>query len=142
MAYAATMDRRGANELWLVCGSEPGAGQQLKAAYRSQDSGEHWVRLHSDLTGSGYVTSLTATSVALWLSLFRELSQVSVDGGLHWRMVDIPLRDDLTGFGTFHFIGSRLGWVTNFGSICRTLDGRHWETVSLHSTFPEAIATE
>lgn len=34
--------------LWLMCGSQPAAGSQLKAGYRSDDGGRRWTRLFAD----------------------------------------------------------------------------------------------
>jgi photosystem II stability/assembly factor-like uncharacterized protein len=135
------MTVRGSRELWLVCGSEPGAGEQIKVAYRSRDGGLHWATMKGKLPIGGYVVSLTATSTALWLGLTRERPQESTDDGVTWNPVAIDPPDDFAGFGKLHFIRDRIGWVTNYGTIYRTVDGDHWEGVSLGKTFPGALAT-
>jgi len=139
--YASTMGLRGTNQLWLVCGSEPGAGEQIKVAYRSIDGASHWRKINAKLSISGYIASLTVMSSSLWLGLVRERPQSSTDNGVTWNPVAINPPDDFAGFGKLHFIRDRIGWVTNYGTIYRTVDGYHWEGVPLSRAFPGAIAT-
>jgi photosystem II stability/assembly factor-like uncharacterized protein len=128
---------------WLVCGSQPGAGQQLKSAYRSTDGGAHWAKLAATVPSSGYVGGLAATSAGLWLSLQREVPYTSADGGGRWRPVlSNPPSDDFSGFGAFHFVNDTHGWFTNYGVVYRTTDGGgHWSYASLATAFPGTTAT-
>jgi photosystem II stability/assembly factor-like uncharacterized protein len=139
--FASTMARRGTNTLYLVCGSEPGAGEQIKVAFRSVDGAARWAKINGKLPIGGYVVSLMATSKALWLGLARERPQQSTNNGATWISAAIDPPDDFAGFGNLHFIDDRAGWVTNYGAIYRTVDGYTWKSFLLNRTFPGTMAT-
>ncbi len=70
---------------WIVCAGQPGAGQQLKAVYRTSDGGGTWRRLSGALSGSGYVygASFARDGFGLiWEG--RGTLYVTRDGGSRW----------------------------------------------------------
>jgi photosystem II stability/assembly factor-like uncharacterized protein len=70
---------------WIVCAGQPGAGQQLKAVYRTSDGGHRWQRLPDRLSGYGYVwgASFARDGFGLiWEG--RGTLYVTRDGGQRW----------------------------------------------------------
>jgi photosystem II stability/assembly factor-like uncharacterized protein len=125
------------DDLWVVCGSEPGAGNQIKVSYRSRDGGVSWARASKELPEGGYVSRLVVADGVGWLALQRSAPLVSRDGGRSWRTAGIRTDDDFSGFGGFDFVDPSHGWIPNYGMIFRTTDGGHtWTSVSLATTFP------
>jgi photosystem II stability/assembly factor-like uncharacterized protein len=116
--------------IWVVCGSQPGAGNQLKEAYLSRDSGRTWrltARDYPTAIGSiaegGYVSDLgLATSGNAFLALDRGGLLRSVDGGVTWR--DTSVFDPAgTGVSNIWFVDARHGWVVDTDGLLRTIDG-------------------
>jgi photosystem II stability/assembly factor-like uncharacterized protein len=136
--------------LWLVCGGEPGAGQQQKSVFRSTDGGEHWQLTASSglgsspptgtIGGSGYVGVLAASSdQKAWLGLNRGTLGSTDDGGTTWAsQPSFPPPEVF--FGGLQFIDSQTGWAgvvitsdSRGNGIYRTTDGgRTWT----HSSIP------
>ncbi len=73
----------------LVCGGQPGAGNQAgKAAYRSTDGGSHWTRTGVLPGSAGYLGTLAAPSATtLVLGENRGGVLVTHDSGAHWTAV-------------------------------------------------------
>ncbi|HVX21616.1 MAG TPA: hypothetical protein VHB02_09730 [Acidimicrobiales bacterium] len=144
----------GTDDLWLVCGGQGTAGNQMKALYRSSDGGASW-RLAADSTGphgfstpppsagvgylpaQGYVAPYTAGHRVLAVAspttawLFADRGQVveTTDGGATWR----PVRDlegaGLAGGapGNLTFVSGTTGWVAEEGvGLWHTVDGVRW----------------
>lgn len=129
--------------LWMVCGGEPGAGQQGKSVYRSSDNGRHWQLMAATSIGStsstgritsgGYVGPLAAASdQRAWLGLNRGGLVSTVDGGVSWgEQSSFPPPEDF--FAGLQFIGDRIGWAAvttdtlGGNGIYRTVDaGATW----------------
>jgi hypothetical protein len=73
---------------WLLCLGQPGAGNQEKALYRTDDAGAHWQRLSGGF-GYGYPRGIAFASDGLgviWES--RGTLSLTRDGGKHW--ADFP----------------------------------------------------
>ena len=136
ISYDHSIAAFGSSSVWLMCGSEPGAGQQLKELFRSSDGGVHWIKEASP-PGSGYVGQILATtSSSIWFSLHRNGPLHSNDGGHSWTNTGIVTRDDFSGFGAFHFLDPTHGWITNYAGIFRTTNGgRSWSHVVLKASF-------
>jgi hypothetical protein len=81
---AALAAQRDGQRLLLACGSEPGAGQQLKTAYVSRNGGRTWRRVASPPSG-GYVGGAsTAGTGPVYLSGGRMDIYISADVGRSW----------------------------------------------------------
>src|SRR5437763_945654 len=135
-SYDHSIAAFGSSSVWLMCGSGPGAGQQLKELFRSSDGGVHWIKEASP-PGSGYVGQILATtSSSIWFSLHRNGPLHSNDGGHSWTNTGIVTRDDFSGFGALHFLDPTHGWITNYaGSFRATNGGRSWSHVVLKASF-------
>jgi photosystem II stability/assembly factor-like uncharacterized protein len=133
--------------LALACGSEPGAGNQVKAFYVSTDGGSHW-RFAGRVSGSpglggmspGYVASLAAASQNTWaLGEGRGTMLVTHDGGRSWRLATFAGRQaQVEGWGYISFVDARDGvgvpWTLNGSVIALTSDaGRRWSEVRFPS---------
>jgi photosystem II stability/assembly factor-like uncharacterized protein len=69
--------------LLLVCGDEPGAGNQIKVAYRSDDGGRRWLRVGVPLLG-GSVGELAVGVSGVFGAGARSVLSVSRNGGRTW----------------------------------------------------------
>ena len=133
--------------LWMVCGSEPGAGEQGKWTYTSDDSGAHWT-LRSSNDGVHASGSIPVIGYAKWMALTGPETAFMVDdrGGLY-RSVDQGRTWVATGiaegevfFSGLQFVDPSTGWVAaETGDVAldgkiglfRTVDGgRTWTMVS------------
>lgn len=129
--------------LWLFCASEPGAGSQAKAVFRSSDGGHTWQivarsSIFGDtrgdvgtMTGVGYLNDAAVTSSRdAWVALSRDTLVRTVDGGRTWHAaIPINMADPGGGgVGPVEFIDPRHGWLLSFPTLLfRTSDGgRHW----------------
>lgn len=131
---------------WMLCGGQPGAGNQAKAVFRTADGGRTWRRLTSSpMTGPvqrGGISSLgyaAGISVApngfglLWES--RGTLYVTRDGGKTWRRhsrfaefdVDFGLGGSAFANGTGFVLLQHAGTARR---LIETLDyGRSWHIV-------------
>lgn len=83
----------GATSFWsrsggyAVCGSQPGAGRQLKSLYKTGDGGKIWKKLTSSrkLPGSGYVKGIRFFDSRTGFLLTTHGIYRTVDGGSSWR---------------------------------------------------------
>lgn len=130
--------------LWIGCASLPGAGNQRKTLYRSDDRGRSFVRVapadpredhdHTGLPDSGYLGSLVVTGArSAYATLERAGLLYTRDGGVHWTLAADLVQGDLTGYGPVTATGRRTAWEPIFqGGIYRTTDdGRHWKRVPI-----------
>lgn len=70
---------------WVVCAGQPGAGQQLKAVFRTTDGGRKWRRTAGGLGSSGYAWGADFARDGfglVWES--RGTLYVTRDGGERW----------------------------------------------------------
>lgn len=133
--------------VWVVCASEPGAGEQLKDVYTTSDGGNTWVlRAETDLQGhrgqisvSGYVGLLAlASSDTGFLTMARSDIYRSTDGGVTWVRAGLGLGEGF--FPALWFVDATHGWVSAWGNtgategkvvLYRTVDaGASWTLVS------------
>lgn len=74
---------------WLVCAGQPGAGQQMKALYRTDDGGRTW-ELVRDLSGAGYVDGVFFRPEGRgWVWMSRGSLLATADGGRDWEVLDV-----------------------------------------------------
>jgi hypothetical protein len=123
------------------CGSEPGAGSQLKRAYRSPDGGHTWRRL-ADPPAGGYVGGESVTPAGtMVLSGGRMDLYLSWDGGRTWHTspsldragslagagfeLDATMITDTRGFAVQGGLHSHQIWLTGD-------TGHTWHAVTLH----------
>ncbi len=148
----AELAASGTDDLWLLCGGQPSAGNQAKEVFRSSDGGSTWglaARVPGpdsaaapvgSLPALGYVapvalghkTLAVASPSLAWLQPDRGGVLVTHDGGVTWE----PVADlAAAGFGTgapgnLTFISAARGWVCELGvGLWRTTDGQHWEAM-------------
>jgi photosystem II stability/assembly factor-like uncharacterized protein len=121
-SFAPSLDGQ---QLWLVCGGQPGVGQQPKKLFVSADDGVSWLE-RGRLVWSGYVGPLVALSAerAFW----GETRGGGVvfgtrDGGWTWQAdVREPENgDSLTA--PLGFVDAGHGWIVSIGAVWRTTDG-------------------
>lgn len=142
--------------LWIGCASQPGAGNQAKTLYRSDDGGLSFDRvgpaydrpehdraddprdengqITTGLPGAGYLESLVVTDArSAYATLERAGLAYTHDGGLHWRLAPDLLQGDLTGYGPPTTTDRRTAWEPiHQAGIYRTTDaGRHWKRVPI-----------
>jgi len=119
----------------LVCGGEPGAGNELKRGFVSPDAGLDW-RALGPLPFNGYVESLAApTPTTLVLARGRSGLLVSDDGGESWREAFGP--GDGDGWRFVSFPTAQFGFALPYAQpsdetpvIAVTHDGgRTWTAV-------------
>lgn len=105
----------GERHIWAICGSEMGAGAQLKAVSRSDDSGQHWRLVLApglfglqNLTGAGYLNSVVLTSPSTaWPARGRYTLMHTADGGRTWH-VAIPRNRASPGDGGWGLCSSSI----------------------------------
>jgi photosystem II stability/assembly factor-like uncharacterized protein len=114
-------------QLWLLCASVPGAGNQLKFLYRSNDGGKNWQEVVHKMGTYGYLNSLAVSGPGkLWVALNRGTLITSDDGGLAWKpAIPYEQADPLdAGVGPVVFIDATHGWLAaGQGRIFLTTDG-------------------
>jgi photosystem II stability/assembly factor-like uncharacterized protein len=122
--------------IWVVCGSQPGAGEQEKQLITSTDGGLHWNYPPNPPLG-GYVGNLalsaTTGGVTGWLAMVRGPLYVTTDGGRTWTPADLRGAEvGPAGSGEIEvvFTDPLHGWVATSTEIFRTSDGgRQWTGV-------------
>lgn len=148
----AELAASGTNDLWLVCGGQASAGNQLKQLYRSSDGGLTWslaagstgfgsppapVPGEGVLSSAGYVApyavghkNLAVVSpAAAWLAPDRSGVLRTVDGGRTWTPVAGLARAGFTGGapGAVTFISATQGWICQAGvGLWHTTNGTTW----------------
>ena len=127
--------------LFLGCGSVPGAGNQVKAAYLSGDGGRSWRKAASP-PFAGYLGGASISpGGTIFLSGSRMDLYVSRDRGRSWHEspslrnaaglagAGLPLTGstitDTQGFAVQEGAGQRQVWLTSDG-------GRRWTPVTIH----------
>jgi hypothetical protein len=126
--------------LFIGCGSEPGAGQQLKTAYLSRDYGRTWRRVAHPPSG-GYISSASMTcGGTIFLSGGRMDVYVSRNRGRSWQISpSLTYAAGLAGAG-FDLLaaatGNTTGYATQSGVYRRQLwltgdGGRRWTPVTI-----------
>lgn len=148
VSWSAGFSADPSGELWLICGSQPGAGQQLKSVYRSGGSASvdvpaivrSWRRVAGGdfnqkqvgvITEGGYVSTMTAmSSTTAFLATDRGTLLETTDGGVTWKQ-DPGWKSGEDFFHGLTFVDPSHGWVaakTPFPAdyadkIYRTTDG-------------------
>jgi photosystem II stability/assembly factor-like uncharacterized protein len=116
--------------LWVICGGQPGAGQQIKQLAISSDGGQHWTYPPNQPSG-GYVRELALSSPTTgWLALSRGVLEVTPDSGQSWQTADsrgVAVEVAWSGALAVMFTDSLHGWAATSTEIFRTSDGGlHW----------------
>lgn len=127
--------------LALVCGMEPGTGEQMKIAYSSIDSGTNWSKGIPIASKFGYVKSLAAANSATWiLGEARGTMLVTYDGGHTWSDMNVthPGGGPGEGWGFVGFTSSSeavaVPWTLNGSALAFSYDGaRTWTMVAFPS---------
>jgi len=146
--FTVDLSRAPDGALWLVCGGQPSAGNQLKSFARSLDGGRTWVQgpcavqlpvgtfvdcLVSHQMLGGYLGDLVALSATTaFIDGGRSFLQVSSDGGQTWSRTVPVIGDGSLGVGGLYFADQQAGWVIDGvgnpdATLWRTTDGgRSW----------------
>ena len=133
--YYQRLARYDAQHLWLVCGSDAGAGSQTKVVYRTSDGGTHWGN-RNDGPYRGLLHdlfALGATQTALLSTTHSGLLRTN-DGGVTWRVVAPDCCDE--GFEKIESIDFTHVWAIGRGAnaIFYSADrGRTWGHYSFHA---------
>jgi len=134
--------------LWMICGSEPGAGNEAKWGYTSDDSGAHWtMRAFNDgiksagsmpIIGYANLLSLSSASTGFMANDRGDLYR-STDGGRSWNASGLAYASE-GFFSALQFVDASTGWfsgiiegLTPDGSVglYRTIDGgASWKLVA------------
>jgi photosystem II stability/assembly factor-like uncharacterized protein len=120
---------------WALCAGLPGAGQQMKAVYVSDDGGKTW-RLAGDPGGGGYAAGLFFRPNGVgWLWESRGGMLATADGGRTWRPVGVT-RAEVVEARSVWFPSDRTGFALlrdnerRVWALDRTDDGgATWTTV-------------
>ncbi|HEY3366772.1 MAG TPA: YCF48-related protein [Symbiobacteriaceae bacterium] len=118
---------------WMLCGGQPGAGQQQKSLFRTADGGQHWTPVAAGgLPGSGYVADLFFLDAGHgWFSLTRGGLYATADGGKTWTMVKGLSQPD--SFKVVRFVSLTQGYLIQdhggTGLIATTDGGATWAPV-------------
>ena|GEM_PF-6519189 len=145
-AFAAALSFASRRDGWMLLGSQPGAGEQEKALFTTDDGGAHWrLSAHTGVMGmpghtadtlpiSGYVESLTLrTDGTGYMGLVRGGLFVSRDGGRTFRSAYLAEVQAGSDFGAVvGFLPSGFAWLyTGFADpLYASADaGRTWRPV-------------
>lgn len=137
---AALAAAHSGQRLLIICGTEPGAGQQIKLAYVSADAGRSWRRAASPPSG-GYVGGASAAGTGpVYLSGGRMDIYISRGFGSSWRTsADLNHAAGLAGAGdllTATAITSTRAVAFQSGVTCHQIwlttdSGQHWAPVTV-----------
>jgi photosystem II stability/assembly factor-like uncharacterized protein len=131
-AYAAAGEQ---DDVWVVCGGQPGAGDQDKRLLRTRDGGNNWRRLRLPVLGyMGYLPNLVvAGRNTAYVPLERAGLAVTHDGGRSWRFAQGPSGvGDHTSIDTPFAVDHRRAWLTvqQRQALFSTTDaGRTWRRI-------------
>jgi hypothetical protein len=118
--------------LLVVCGGEPGAGNQLKAAYLSPHQGVTWRRVAAP-SESGYVEGGAGGSAGAFITGGRMALDASFDNGRTWH-VGVLGSGSAGGIRTVGFAGGVYGWAVDGGPLAALYlsddGGRSWHGAS------------
>lgn len=127
--------------LFLGCGSEPGAGNQLKMAYVSRDSGRTWHQVASPPDG-GYLDGASMTTGGtIFLSGGRMDVYISRDRGRSWHQSPSLAGANGQANAGFSLVGKTVtdtfGVALQEGLVSRQVwltrnAGRTWTPVTVH----------
>lgn len=127
--------------LALVCGMEPGTGNQKKMSYYSVDGGANWSKGRSIPYNQGYVASLAAANPETWiLGEARGILYTTFDGGISWSSVKISHSGGGAGEG-WGYVGFTtlseavaVPWTLNGSALAFSYDGaKNWTLVPFAS---------
>ncbi len=139
-AWSGALAAAAGGWLFLGCGLEPGAGNQVKAAWLSDDGGRSWRKIASPPSG-GYLGGASASpGETIFLSGSRMDLYISRDQGRSWHE-SLSLRNaaglagagfpltastitDTRGFAFQEGVDQQQVWLTSDG-------GRHWTPVTV-----------
>jgi photosystem II stability/assembly factor-like uncharacterized protein len=153
--FSSELAGSGSDDLWLICATQPSAGSQGKALYRSYDGGGTWALVSqtaaSGISGgtalpatggialSGYVAPVSLghrnlaviSSTEAWLFPDRGGVYETTDGGSTWRSPQSLTAAGFSSLGTsgdIVFADPTHGWVDEPGAgVWRTTDGTTWK---------------
>jgi len=118
--------------MWLACAGEPSAGAQLKALYRSDDTGRSWTVVADCLRtpgqcewpggAFGYLATLASASPdSVWMGLARGAMVGTLDSGRTW--LEPPVGGGDLGATQIVFADVKHGWAIVERNLWRTVDG-------------------
>ena len=129
---------------WLLAGSQPGAGEQGKEVFATNDGGQSWTKLawtglmgqsqnsaRGGLPIGGYIGPMVSSSDRdVWIASARGGLLHSADGGKMWKDAPIPSHY----FVAVHFADAKNGWALSIegpGLWATTDGGLTWRQVPL-----------
>ncbi len=135
--------------LWMVCGGQPGAGNQIKSVARSFDGGRSWVQGACPIDvnspsatfptclpmSGGYLGDAVAlSSTTAFFDGGRNFLQETQDGGASWHETVPTIGDGDVGVGPTYFVNAKDGWVVysnnTYAVLWHTGDGgNHWSQI-------------
>jgi hypothetical protein len=127
-AFTTALTATPGGTLIIVCGSQPGAGNQLKQAFQSPDRGHAWQPATAPGEG-GYVSGGAAGTAGAFLYGSR-MELVTTSDGVHSWRVAVSGSGSANGVGPVGFNQGRYGWAVDRGpptALYLTDDGgRSW----------------
>ena len=153
-AFAQSLTFRTSTQGWLLGGSEPGAGEQMKVVFATSDGGRTWTTLaHTDRMGQpqtnvagslpigGYLGPMVASSDRdLWIASARGALLHSADGGKTWQGAAIKAYY----FVDVQFADAQNGWALSIEDrgLWATRDsGNTWRQVAFPTVGPSTPPT-
>lgn len=129
------------DELWLGCGGEPGAGNEVKTVYRSSDAGVRWHEVWNGRLGTtppsargemtpGYLNEVVALSAQdAYIGLGRGALLQTTDAGWSWETA-IPHIGGSGGVEELDMLDASQGWALIGGRLWATTNGEHWQQIA------------
>lgn len=123
-------------QLWIVCGGQPGAGNQFKQLIVSVDGGIHW-NYPSNPPSAGYLQELALQFVGvsnfnLWMAAERaQLEELAAFSSTWSSASTHGLNASSGGSGVIRVIFGDIkhGWAATTDTVYRTTDGgAHWSS--------------